>query len=292
MIIFPYKVDSELSVVPIVTTLVTLICLITFFVQEYSWYIYKNDIHNFCQHEISDELDKMLSQEECIELFVQLDLTADPQPIFKQFIHEKHKTHLNSKEILHQLERMHKIVPNSATVDWWYEPGSYDIRSMLTSKVIHLNWMHLLFNLIFFLAFAVGAEQLLGHLTFAVFLLASAIATDMVYCFGALNMSSTSPSLGLSGVVTSTMIFVTLLYPHKFLHIFFWVLFFSGTFRLPLLLVSISYIGSDMLSITISKSGSNINYLSHIAGALTGILAAFTFLIVHSALKQTAKKKP
>ena len=279
MILIPYKVDSEMAGVPIVTTLVALACLLIFLVQQYSWHDYERNVENFCRHEIGNNLDELLTREECLDIFVKLDLSQDRKSTTQLLLSRHPKIKPYSSDIAYQLKRMESIVPNPATIDWWYEPESFNPLSMISSKLSHINWQQLLFNLAFFLAFAITAEQILGHLGFALFLFFSAISTSIIYSLGAMNLHNSAPEIGLSGVVTSTMILATLVYPHRFLKFFFWLIFVSGTFRLPLLLITVGYIGSDMYSITIRRNDTNIYFLSHIAGVLSGSAVAIPLII-------------
>lgn len=179
-----------------------------------------------------------------------------------------------------EYRRFEKEVAPSATAEWRFDPRELNVHKMFTASFSHTDWEHLVFNLVFFFAFSVTAELMLGSVPFLILLLLSCISTKYVYWYGAFGFDNSRPTLGLSAVVMTFMTMMAVIYPHKKVRVFYWLIFLVGIVRVPLLLLVAFYVGTDIYSITRLEDDSNVNYLSHIGGAATGALMAMGYLVL------------
>jgi hypothetical protein len=77
----------------------------------------------------------------------------------------------------------------------------------------------------------------------------------------------------------ANMAAIAVLFPHKMVRIFYWLIFFIGVVRAPLLLLVGTYVAVDVYGLRWLQQESSVGYLSHVVGAATGSVAALLFLI-------------
>ncbi len=280
MLLFPYKLDVESPRPPYMTTMLALLCIVMFFVQNYSCFVYEKDLQNFCRYELQEPLVRELSFEHCVEIFARLDLSN----AFEQelgFISKELNFDTNHKQaLLEQFKRMKTFVPDTATEQWWIDPNKPQLINMVTSAFSHASIGHLLFNVVFFFAFAIAVEHVLGSLGFLAFFLLSCVVDGLVMSFGLFDFKITQPAIGLSGVVMSCIAFCAVIYPHKFTHMFYWVIVIAGTFKIPMLVLALIYVGLDISGLLQASPDDNVAYLSHIASAAAGAGIAMLVLLL------------
>ncbi len=84
--------------------------------------------------------------------------------------------------------------------------------TLLTYAFVHLNWMHLLSNMLFLWIFGDNIEDALGHWRYLVFYLACAVLAGLAH--SQFNADSIAPLIGASGAVAGVMGAYVLLFPH------------------------------------------------------------------------------
>ncbi|MVZ61819.1 rhomboid family intramembrane serine protease [Sphingobacterium humi] len=145
---------------------------------------------------------------------------------------------------------------------------------VLTSGLIHKDWMHLLFNMITFYYFGFGLEATfvqisgpLGHLWFALLYIVALVLSDIATIIQ--NKDNYGyHSLGASGAISAVLFSYILFDPKMLLGIFMII-------PMPAYIFAVLYLG---YCIWASKNASDgINHDAHLFGALTGIL--FTLIL-------------
>lgn len=145
----------------------------------------------------------------------------------------------------------------------------HNVYTLVTSGLIHANWMHLAFNLFTFYAFAFRLEQQVGSLTFAMIYFVGLILSDIPTVIRQKD-NYHYHSLGASGAVSAVLFSYILFFPLSTLMIFplpipIWAALFG-----VLYLVYSYYMSAN--------SRDNINHDAHLFGAITGIIV--TILMV------------
>lgn len=145
----------------------------------------------------------------------------------------------------------------------------HNVYTLVTSGLIHANWMHLAFNLFTFYAFAFRLEQEVGSITFAMIYFVGLILSDIPTVIKQKD-NYHYHSLGASGAVSAVLFSYILFFPLSTLVIFplpipIWAALFG-----VLYLVYSYYMSTN--------SRDNINHDAHLFGAITGIIV--TILMV------------
>jgi membrane associated rhomboid family serine protease len=145
--------------------------------------------------------------------------------------------------------------------------GRY-VYTVITSGLIHKDWMHLFFNMLSFYFFAFRLEPDLGHWQFAVLYVASLILSDMPSVLKH-RENYNYYSLGASGAV-SAVIFSAILYnPLDRMMIL------PLPIPIPAALFGVLYL--VYCSYASKYSRDNINHDAHLYGALSGLMITIIF---------------
>lgn len=145
----------------------------------------------------------------------------------------------------------------------------HKIYTLITSGLIHGDWMHLIFNMITFFSFGFPLERAIGSWQFGMIYFLGLILSDIPTIFKHKN-DLWYNSLGASGAVSAVLFSAILIAPFVSLYIMpipipIWAIVFG-----PLYLIYCVYAAKN--------ARDNINHDAHFFGALTGLIV--TVLIV------------
>lgn len=139
----------------------------------------------------------------------------------------------------------------------------------VTYQFLHDDLAHWLGNMIVLLLAGAFAEVALGRGRFlAGYLLSGAAA-------GAAQIAVADVVLvGASGAIAGAMAMVAVLYGLRRVPVFYWVLFYFNTARLPALALLPVWIGNELLQWALGPD-SDVAYMAHLAGLAAGALFAW-----------------
>jgi membrane associated rhomboid family serine protease len=137
------------------------------------------------------------------------------------------------------------------------------IFTVITSGMIHADWMHLIFNMMTFVFFAFKLETLVGHWQFAVIYLVSMVLADVPSILKHKN-DFWYNSLGASGAISGVLFSFILFYPLSKIYLFLIPI------GIPAVLFGVLYL--IYCAYASRQSRDNINHDAHFFGALTGII--------------------
>lgn len=142
-----------------------------------------------------------------------------------------------------------------------------DYKRLVTSGFLHVNWMHLIFNMISLLMFSGIMEAYLGSVEFLLIYAASLVGGDLL----SLLIHKHDPdysSVGASGAICGLIFAAIALFPG----------FSMGFFFIPMpgWLFGLMFIGFSMYGIKSRRD--NVGYEAHLGGALVGMVLA---LLLH-----------
>lgn len=152
---------------------------------------------------------------------------------------------------------------------------------ILTSGLIHKDWMHLLFNMITFYYFGFGLEQIFvsisgatGHVLFFLLYVIGLVLSDIPTILQQKN-NYNYHSLGASGAISAVLFSFILFEPKMMLGIFMVI-------PMPAYIFAVLYLVYCMWASKNARDG--VNHDAHLFGALTGILftlVAFPWILRH-----------
>lgn len=149
----------------------------------------------------------------------------------------------------------------------------HKVYTLVTSGLIHADWMHLIFNMMTFFFFAFQLEAMIGSWQFGVVYFMGLILSDIPSVIKHKN-DMWYNSLGASGAISAVLFSYILFKPFSSMIIFplpipIWAIIFG-----PLYLLYCVYASR--------QSRDNINHDAHFFGALAGLIV--TVLIVPGAI--------
>lgn len=148
------------------------------------------------------------------------------------------------------------------------------VYTVITSGLIHADWMHLFFNMFTFNAFAFRLEQEMGSWQFALLYFLGLILSDIPTIFKYKD-SFNYNSLGASGAISAVVFGYILFYPMSKLYIMFIPI------GIPAIIFGILYLIYCAYASRNSRDG--INHDAHFFGALTGLI--ITIILVPGILQ-------
>ncbi|WP_316802509.1 rhomboid family intramembrane serine protease [Pedobacter nototheniae] len=150
----------------------------------------------------------------------------------------------------------------------------HKVYSIITSGLIHKDWMHLFFNMFTFAAFAFTLEQLMGSWQFGLLYFLGLILSDLPTIFKHRDDFHYN-SLGASGAISAVLFSYILFNPMSKIYIMFIPIGIPAVVFGVIYLVYCAYASRN--------SRDSINHDAHFFGALTGLI--FTIIFVPGILQ-------
>jgi membrane associated rhomboid family serine protease len=280
---FPFRPAIRIHRIPVITLLVSLVCLFIYYQQARNEERIEEAAVRFCsgielmsRDDFSTRPEYMPNAESCAYSMLEIHASTRPlETLAREQEELRGKNRPGDAELLRDIYyRFAATAPRYLTAQLWYERPSWNLLRMFTSSISHGSWDHVIFNLIFFFAFGAAIELILGPLLFVAVILMSAVGIGVIDTLVHLGQPPI-PSLGLSGVVTAMMAMFIFFNPAMKVRFFYWALLIVGTINVPGWVVGLFYIGGDMLRV-LSGHVSQTNYIAHLGGAAMGFLIGMT----------------
>ena len=165
-------------------------------------------------------------------------------------------------------------VSSEVTESLLYYPATWNPVKMITSSLAHADWLHLIGNMFFYLAFAPALEVLLGsRIRYIWIMLFISFVVGVSYSVSTLIGSAEPlPSLGFSAVVMAMMGLSAYMMPKARTRVFFWYIFMWKTLYVRAWVLAAIYIGLDTWTMFSVADYGGINVVAHVAGGFAGYL--------------------
>ncbi|MEM7431455.1 MAG: rhomboid family intramembrane serine protease [Pseudomonadota bacterium] len=294
MLFLPFKADFPLARLPILTILVCLICSGVFLKQQSDWGKFESAVQRFCAVDRS-HIDQMVLQRVdayagarfCGQAMYNISMSESPdqeitaivgqiQPL-SGFNRDDSKRYME-RILQDELQLFQRFVPDDPDSRVAYNTASWNPIHMLTASFAHGDWGHIIFNLIFFIAFAAAVEVIAGSLAFAGFIVLGSLIIGVTDSVIATLVDDHHWTLGLSGIVMGMIGLFAYLLPQGRIRCFYWFLILFGTLSVPGWLLALWYIGGDIFQLIRHDDHGGINVIAHVTGGIAGYLYGIVFL--------------
>lgn len=146
--------------------------------------------------------------------------------------------------------------------------------TLVTSMFLHGGWMHLIGNMLFLWIFGDNLEDLLGHLRFLAFYLASGLAAAAGQIIA--GPGSTIPMVGASGAIAGVMGGYLLFFPRARIDILVIIVILIRIFTVPAWLMLGLWFGLQLFNgLAMDVAGGGVAYWAHAGGFVAGVVLAF-----------------
>jgi membrane associated rhomboid family serine protease len=290
----PVKADFQLPAWPVLTVFVCLVCMGVFLKQESDWREFSHSIDRYCAKPqshltqmVMTRVDSLHRAEFCGEVMYYLsqsddaaDEIADIAIMLKPLsgFSAADSREYVAQMLTDELRRFKSIVKDDPGNNYAYNTESWNAWRMILSSFAHGGWGHLIFNLIFFFAFAATVEALIGPVAFFLFIIINSLIIGVTDSVVSALIGNHHWTLGLSGVVMGAMGLFAYLLPRGKIRCYYWLVIFIGSIAIPGWMLALWYIGGDVFRLISSDDHGAINVLAHVAGGISGFLYGFFFL--------------
>jgi len=292
----PVKADFPLPRLPILSILVCIVCLGVFLKQQSDWNEFNMAIDRFCNSGRS-HIDEIIFERiataqgtnACGDIMY--IITNDPGREESEVIAEmaarmRPLTGFNtedSREYVRQTleeetRRFKTLVPSEPDEGLAYYTGSWNPLTMVTSSFAHGDWGHIIFNLIFFFAFAGTVEVLIGPLWYLAFLVVDSWFIGLTGSLAAAAVNQHYITLGLSGIVMGMMGLFAYLLPRGKIKCYYFFIIIFGSIAIPGWMLAAWYIGGDIFKLFALDDYGGVNVMAHVMGGIGGYLFGVLFL--------------
>jgi membrane associated rhomboid family serine protease len=259
-----------------------------------TWNEYENAFASFCA-EPKGRLTEMVlariadadSDSACFDVLLNIDTSPDPADVIQKMADSmKPLVGLSAEDsrdyVLDKLTeqfRLYQIrVPTYPDNEFAYYTGSWNPVAMVTSSFTHGSWSHIIFNLIFFYAFATTIEVLIGSFSYLAVIVAISIFSGLFSSMAAGLVGQHYATLGLSGVVMGMIGLYAYLLPSGNIRCYYWFIVIFGSVAVPAWALAVWYIGWDVYSLFANEDNGVVDVMAHVSGGAAGYLYGVTFL--------------
>ena len=290
----PVKPDFQLPRFPWATAAVCLVCVLEFSSQLTSAYEYESAVDDFCsmprsriENMVLEQIHKNHRFEYCDDIAFVLLHAEDEQKTIDQLMSGMRPLSgfdaVESREyvagMLRDELRQYKVmVPPDPDDGLAYYSESWNPVTMVTSSFAHGGWSHIVFNLIFFIAFGTMVEMLISRFSFFTLIVVVSLVTGVFTSISAMANGQMVSSVGLSGVIMAMMGLSAFLLPRGKIRCYYWFIVIFGSVAVPVWVLVLWYLGGDIYALFAFDDHGAINVLAHVTGGLAGYLFGFLFL--------------
>ena len=285
----PIKSDFPLPRFPSLTLLVSVICIVVFAFQLSAWEKYSKDHMRYCAGLDRSRLTEMVftqatalrNVDSCGEIMYSIANADDKDAAIADLVNGLKPfvgySTQDSREYMTQimqseLQRYEAMVGQHPDEGLAHYSNSWNPWYMLTSTFAHGDWGHIIFNLVFWFAFAATVEALIGAPLFLVASLSIALFTGIFNIVAAMATGVDFRTVGLSGIVTGMIGLYAFLLPHGRIRCYYFFVVIFGSIAIPAWALALWYIGGDVFRLFAFENNGGINVMAHVTGGIGGYL--------------------
>lgn len=290
----PVKADFKLPHWPVLTVLVCLVCFGVFMKQASDWRDFGNAVQRYCMKPqsrltemVMTRVDAIRNAEGCGQVMYMLSVSDDETKEIADIVsglrplsgfNPEDSREYVTQMLTDELRYFRSIVPDDPDHNFAYFTGSWNAWHMITSSFAHGGWGHIIFNLIFFFAFATTVEAIVGPVAFIAFIFVNSLIIGVTDSVVSTLIDRHHWTLGLSGVVMGMMGLYAYLLPRGKIRCYYWFIVIFGSVAVPGWILAAWYIGGDLYQLFSYDNHGGINVLAHVSGGVSGFFYGFFFL--------------
>ena len=290
----PIKPDFKLERIPFLTASVCIICVLVFSGQLLDRHEYDESVDRFCEAPRSRIQEMVFAQIEdnndlkfCDDIAFILVNAPDEQQAVEQLIsglrpltgYDAAQSRAYVTGMLkEEVRRYRQMVPPDPNDGLAYYTETWNPITMITSSFAHGGWGHIIFNLIFFIAFGTMVEMLIGRMTYVTVIVVVSMICGVFTSVSAIANGEHVSSVGLSGVVMGMIGLSAYLLPRGRIRCYYWFIVVFGSIGLPVWALALWYLGGDIYTLFAYDDYGTINVMAHVAGGIGGYLFGVMFL--------------
>lgn len=150
-------------------------------------------------------------------------------------------------------------------------PSERGSTTFLSHMFLHGSLMHLIGNMVFLIALGLLVEVGIGSLLMTGLYLLSGLGAAGLFI--ALNPASAVPLVGASGAIAGLMGLCGVLYGLRRIRFFYFIGVYGDYVKAPALVLLALWLGNEVLQYMQYSGVSNVAYMAHIGGIVTGAVA-------------------
>ena len=293
MLFLPLKPNFPLPRLPWLTMLICVVCLAIYVKQYTDREAYATAIYAHCEMKrshIKEMIFKRIepdSDNRCISIVYGIATAPDEQVAIDKIVSglqpitgfDLDDTRFYVNDMLREeLRQYHSVVPEDPDAWVVYDTSSWNPWQMFMSAFGHADWPHVIFNVVFFAAFAAAVEIMTGSLVFVLVFASITVFTGVFSSLSAVAAGQHFTTLGLSGVVMGMIGLFAFLLPRGQMLCGYWFLIFIGRVAVPVWALALYFIGGDIYQLITSDDHGMVNLLAHVTGGIGGFLFGAAFL--------------
>ena len=186
----------------------------------------------------------------------------------RAFVRELHRELDGDQVWRDKRSRFEALVNTISSQGYAFNPGDPRPLTWITSMFLHGSFMHLLGNMVFLFLFGFALEIAVGRGIFVLLYLCSGLGGTLLYW--ASELGTDHGALGASGAISGLMGMYIALYGLKKIRFFYNVIFFTGQFSAPALIVFPVWVGYELLGARDGNDG--VGHWAHTGGLLFGFV--------------------
>jgi membrane associated rhomboid family serine protease len=167
--------------------------------------------------------------------------------------------------------QFNQLLAQVTYLEYGLKTAQPDWQSLIAHMFLHADFMHLFGNMFFLIAVGMLVEMTLGRWSFLLSYLGVGLGSALFYIW--IAEESYIPGIGASGAVSGVMGMYSVLYWTRKIRFFYFLFVFFDYVRLPAIALLPLWIGNELYQI-MTYPDSNINYLAHLGGFISGGVVA------------------
>jgi len=173
--------------------------------------------------------------------------------------------------------RFEEIKQQAVIYAFGYSPQQRNYIGLFTCMFLHGGVMHLVGNMVFLWLVGAILEQAVGYRRFLVLYIFSGICASEL--FGLVYPLSPGPLIGASGAIAGLMGSYGVIFGLRKIRVFYSLGFYFNYATIPAISLFPVWLGKEFLQLY-TNQGSNVAYMAHIGGLVSGILIGVGYKLV------------